>query len=559
MAARRLAGVVVAAGIALTLPHAASASTLRFTAVADTHVSEAAPSTSFGAATPLWTDASPQRQALLRFAVSGTAGRSVTGVRLRLYQSDASNLGGRVQRVAGAWDENTTWSTRPPLGGQVLASFGSVSSGKWYEVPLGSIVAGDGQVDLAIDSTSGDGAGWASRESATPPELLVDVQDPGTGAVRTVADSSRGSSDPTFHGSQHRLARTASGRLLTVHGRHGQGVQLAWRDPSGDWATATTGRVADGLLLGGTATGDWPASIAVARDSAGVEHAWVVWAGPYPTSRRSLQLVRLGNLDAPGGPSVGPIVTLDAPALGAYRPDVGFERQPDGSYRGAVLWSRQTGDQQFEMNVAWLSSLDTDAPSLTGTTALYAGTSEGRSGSFVATPAGLKVAARSKSSTLRLHSHATGAAPTAWTMSSAGIAIPSGARPVAAALPDGSVLVTLESDTSAHKTVVQRFSPSGAPQPVELTLTGYKHPTVTSSADGTWLLAVRTSDGYVVSRSLAGGWSGSDRIELGASGGGNASWPNTLRDGSGGIAFVVRGPQGSSTSRSAVLGYERYP
>ena len=69
-------------------------------------------------------------------------------------------------------------------------------------------------------------------------------------------------------------------------------------------------------------------------------------------------MVRLSNLDAPGGPTVGPTETIDAPALGgAFKPDIAFERAPDGSSRGVLVWSRQTGITTFEIVTGWFTDL----------------------------------------------------------------------------------------------------------------------------------------------------------------------------------------------------------
>jgi hypothetical protein len=70
---------------------------------------------------------------------------------------------------------------------------------------------------------------------------------------------------------------------------------------------------------------------------------------------------------------------------------------------------------------------------------------------------------------------------------------------------------------------------------------------------------IRKSDGYVVSRQRAAGlWLATDRVEIGAEGGGNHAWPNAVPRTDGRLRFVVRGPgNGTSTSRSAVLAFQR--
>ena len=260
--------------------------TLSITPTADTYVRMDRPSSSYGSQASLRVDGEPVMQSFLRFAVRGTEGSTVDRVRLRLYQVDSSRVGGRVFSVASTdWSENITWSSRPSLSGTQLAGFGSVKSGVWYEVDLPpSVIVGDGSYSFAMDSVDSDGVAWGSRESTHAPVLLLDFSsapekgDPPPEPIppmTTVAGSSVGSSDPTYYGNSHRLEQSAGGRLLTVHGRHASGVQLAWRDRGTRvWSTATTGAVEDGALLSGTGTGDWPASIAVVREEDGQETAF---------------------------------------------------------------------------------------------------------------------------------------------------------------------------------------------------------------------------------------------------------------------------------------------
>jgi hypothetical protein len=124
-------------------------------------------------------------------------------------------------------------------------------------------------------------------------------------------------------------------------------------------------------------------------------------------------------------------------------------------------------------------------------------------------------------------------------------------------LDSGEVLAVVESDTVNHVVTVERFSPDGDAASVDLRLAGYKQPSIATGPTGAWLLMVRSSDGYVVSRELSdSGWTEVDRVELGAAGGGNYSWPNALRRVDGRLRFVVRGPAGGSAQNS-VLAFQR--
>ena len=564
---RRLAsGLVAATAVAATVglvprPAAATSHTLTFTPSADAYVSSAYPTKSYGTSSTVQVDADPTKQSFLRFSVTGVNGRAVEGVRLRMRQVDASAAGGRVHAMSStSWSESVTWATRPTIDGPHLASFGSVSAGNWYEVPLGKVVTGDGVISLAMDSPSGDGADWSSRETSTPPQLLVDLAPPASTVVDGLSEvgAGLGSSDPTFYATNRRLALTAAGRLLAIHGRHAEGVQLAWREPAGSWQVATQGAVTDGLLLGGTGTGDWPTSLAITPDQAGKEHAWVVWSGTAGSGEtaRPVQMRHLTDLDSPGGPTVGPIVTVAEPGLGNGRVDLAFERDAGGAYRGAVTWVRRTGDTATELVVTWFTDVAADVPPLTAPVVLQTSTGP-RVATLAPAPSGMRLLARGPSGKLRTYSHEATAPLTSWAAGPDGLYVSSSARPSAVVLSSGETLAVAESDTANHVVSVQRFSPAGVPSAVELQLAGYAQPTVATNGTSAWLVMVRLSDGLVVSRQLGAGWSAADRVEVGPEGGGNHAWPNALRQTDGRLRLVVRGPSGSSANHSAVLAFQR--
>ena len=527
---------------------------------ADTYVSAGSPGTSFGTSTFLYADASPVMQSFLRFDVSGIAGRTVTGVKLRVFVNDPSASGGTVHRVPStSWGETITYDTKPSYDAAALGSFGSVALNSWHEVSLGPIVSGNGPVAIAVDSANADAVRWSSRETVNPPQLIVETAAiPGYTAdgLMEIASAYTGSSDPTYYPSNHRLAITRNGRLLTLHGRHSSGVQLAWRDAGGGWQTRTTGAVSDGLLLGNTGTGDWPASIAVASDSAGVQHAWGVWSGAGENELRPVQLRRLNNLDAAGGPSVGPPVEVSPNGTVQDRADLAFERTPSGGSRGAVVWLKRTSDTSWDLLVAWFTNLDTDTPSFTAPTVLATASNSNVTATLVPTAGGLKAVVRTGPGAIRVFSHDASDPLGSWTSGAAGMGAASRARPSAVALANGGVAVAADTDTTNNVVKVQRFSASGSPAAAELTLTGYAQPSLAGDGTNLWLVLIRKSDGAVVSRQFtpSSGWSTTDRVEI--SGVAGLAYPNTLRDVGGRLRFVVRGPAGT-TSRSSALSFQR--
>lgn len=527
---------------------------------ADAYVTAAMPTTSYGTSTMLYADASPVMQSFLRFDVSGLAGRTVTNAKLRFFVNDPSPSGGVVHRVPSTtWTESINYNNKPAYDSAALGSFGAVALNSWHEVDLGPVVAGDGPIAFAVDSTNADAARWSSRETVNPPQLIVETTAiPGHNAdgLMEVTGPYTGSSDPTYYPSNHRLAITGNGRLLALVGRHSSGVQLAWRDAGGGWQTKTTGSVTDGLLLGNTGTGDWPASIAVARDSGGSQHAWGVWSGAGENELRPVQLRRMSSLDASTGPSVGPAVDVSPTGTVQDRVDLAFERTPSGASRGAVVWTKKTSDTSWDLVVSWFTNLDTATPSFTTPTVLHTATNSNVTATLVPTPSGLTAVVRTGTGNIRTFSHDASAPLETWTAGGLGAGASYKARPSAVALSSGAVVAAFDTDTTNNIVKVQRFSAAGTPSTVELTLTGYAHPALAGDGTNLWLVLIRKSDGAVVTRQYtpAGGWSATDRVEI--SGVAGVAYPNTLREVDGRLRFLVRGPAGT-TSRSAALSYQR--
>jgi chitodextrinase len=169
--------VVVTAPSTYTATFAASSGPLTFTPTDDSYVEAGLPTTNYGAAGDTVADASPQRDAMLRFAVSGLGGRGVASAKLRIYCVNGSPAGGSVRRVADTtWRETTvTWSNAPAGSATPLGTLGAVAAGRWYEVDVTQAVAADGAVSFRITSTNADGAYYATKEGAAgfAPQLVV--------------------------------------------------------------------------------------------------------------------------------------------------------------------------------------------------------------------------------------------------------------------------------------------------------------------------------------------------------------------------------------------------
>ena len=360
-----------------------------------------------------------------------------------------------------------------------------------------------------------------------------------------------GSSDATFAGNNRRLAMSAGGRLLAVYDPHGSGVQLSWKDPGTDWSRQTQGEVYDGQLLGPDIGNDRPASIVV--DQAGTS-AWVVWGGYNFQLISAVRMRRLTNLDSPGGPTVGPEVTLRPGGMGNARVDAVHH---DGAVY--VSWTERTAATTYRLMAARLSD-HSETPSLTDEAVLWSGSDKDATGTLVPTSVGLRVAARTDK--LRIYSHELEAN---WAEGSGTAELDAKARPSAVALDTGAILVAAQSEFGDRPGVkVFRFANDGSGAPeveVQTSGAGYEQPTLVH-AGGENALLVMVNDDTLVSRTrIDGSWSSIDTTELTPQDSGNYEWPNALREPSDGrLELLVSGARcPESGKQQEVLHLRRLP
>ncbi|MCW2601377.1 MAG: hypothetical protein JWM02_3206 [Frankiales bacterium] len=171
---------VVGVGTQMTAPLELvpqAASTL--TPVADGYVVSTSPSTSYGTASTLRTDASPVTRSYLRFTVSGVGSQSVTFATLRVWANSAQSAGYVAHRLASTtWTEaGLTYATAPALG-SALGSSGATVAGTWATANVTAAVTADGAVAFGLDTTSSTALSLSSREGAHPPQLVVQTSGP---------------------------------------------------------------------------------------------------------------------------------------------------------------------------------------------------------------------------------------------------------------------------------------------------------------------------------------------------------------------------------------------
>jgi hypothetical protein len=175
-----LSGVADVAGnvvtpTAWTFTTTAAPTRLVVAASADAYLDERKPTRNFGTATSLTSDAGTgiRKEILVRFDVAGLPG-AVTSAKVRLWVTNGSTNGPELFQADNAWTESgVTWATKPTMGAQVGDAI-RVANGAWLEYDVTGVLSGDGTYTFALGSVSTDATTFASRETATVPELVVE-------------------------------------------------------------------------------------------------------------------------------------------------------------------------------------------------------------------------------------------------------------------------------------------------------------------------------------------------------------------------------------------------
>ena len=385
---------------------------------------------------------------------------------------------------------------------------------------------------------------WAAVSSVVVSIVVVPAAHEATAVsgATTLAEPCAGSTDPTLYPNNHRTVVTPSGRQLALYDPAGSGLQLSWRDPNGAWSTKSLF-----TTVSDEVTTDRPASIALD----GTGNAWVVWSGYNFSAALPLRLRRLTNLDAPQGPTVGPVVTVAPLGGGNAFADLAFHEG-----RGFIVWLQHSGDT-YSLRTTQFSDLQTDTPSFENGATLYTSSSSKTVATLVPTSAGMHVVARAGA--LRVWSHDGGAQ---WRPGSARVGIPSKSKASAISW-QGDILAAFQASPYDDQVVkVVRFSSNGDSATTSLiTAKGYVHPSLARNGAHAWVIMVRRSTtSSVVSRRFDGSrWEG-DVMELAANAvnGGDYSYPNAVRNFQGTLRFIVDAKRcPSSRAKNGVLAYER--
>lgn len=149
-------------------------------AAEDVSLQQRYPDTNKGTATVLLVDGgnasmgdADHALALIRFRLA-VPGRPVAA-RLRITNAgNPSGDAGEVRLASEPWQESAvTYATRPKLGKR-LGRIGPMAEQQTLEVPLDIDLSAMSELSVAIEPTSCDGVDYLSRESGTPPQLVIE-------------------------------------------------------------------------------------------------------------------------------------------------------------------------------------------------------------------------------------------------------------------------------------------------------------------------------------------------------------------------------------------------
>ncbi len=212
-----VAAVCVLATVAvaqLLAPSATKSATQTFTVSADSYVSESNPDAVHGDWNYLLVDGGPEEHTSYLRVDIPPAHRDLKKVTLRVFSTQEDPLGVTVRFVADdTWRESTlTFNNAPDHVGRVLGHAGPIGANEWVDIDItdalrnNPAIANGGSLELSLatslfafvgaadhDHSLEAPARFASRESATPPELKIETA-PGP-SVDTTTSSSQ--PDPT--------------------------------------------------------------------------------------------------------------------------------------------------------------------------------------------------------------------------------------------------------------------------------------------------------------------------------------------------------------------------
>lgn len=155
-------------------PVPSAPNTYTFALERDATVVRDEPTTSYGTASDIIVDGSPEREIYLAFTIRDVPG-SIQSVKLRVFCTAGGGDRPSAQRTSSKWNENDiTWNNRPRRAGDRVSTGSSgAGTGKWLNLDFSDLVKRNGTYGIVLSLDSADSLVFAARESSTPPQIIV--------------------------------------------------------------------------------------------------------------------------------------------------------------------------------------------------------------------------------------------------------------------------------------------------------------------------------------------------------------------------------------------------
>jgi hypothetical protein len=161
----------------LLIAGTANAGTIQINASGDAMVNSLARTQNYGSDARLVVNSSDSvNRSFLKFQVSGVS--SVTSAKLRLHVVEGSANGPKLVRAGSSWDEmKISFSQQPSFNTTTLEDKASLASGSIVEYDVTKLIqrVGNSTYGFALLPTSTDSTTFGSKESANPPQLIIEM------------------------------------------------------------------------------------------------------------------------------------------------------------------------------------------------------------------------------------------------------------------------------------------------------------------------------------------------------------------------------------------------
>jgi len=184
-------------GAAVDATNDGAAAITVITPAADAFVRQSHPSANTGSAVSLRARKNPADTSYLRFEVPAIDIGSAT-LRLRVRPTERTKVA--VREVSGSWDEDGINAANAPAVGRLVAKVTVRNKRQWIDVDVSSIIDGPGSYTFAIVGLRLNQARFYSRESNSPPQLVV--SDRGEVVMAAAGDIACDPSDGGFNDGQ---------------------------------------------------------------------------------------------------------------------------------------------------------------------------------------------------------------------------------------------------------------------------------------------------------------------------------------------------------------------